>query len=171
MEGKILVTYATRCGSTAEIAETIGQALREKGAVVDVRPVKTVSSVEGYRAVVVGSAIRMGRWLPEAAKFIEKHHEPLSRIPVAYFLTSMFLIEDTPAMRSTVLAYLDPIRKTLEPASISLFAGKVDPSKLSWFERKMTEAVKSPLGDFRNWQEVRSWAGHLQSVVFAAEVL
>jgi menaquinone-dependent protoporphyrinogen oxidase len=168
MNGKILVTYATRCGSTEEIAQTIGRTLSAEGAEVEVRPVKEVRSLAGYRAVVVGSAIRMGRWLPEAAKFVEKQRETLRRLPTAYFLASIYLVEDTPEMKRTVLAYLDPVRKVLEPASIGLFAGKVDLSKLSWLERKMAESTKSPVGDFRDWGAVQTWTEELRKVGFAA---
>ena len=77
MGNKILIAYASACGSTGEVAEAIGQELCSAGAAVDVRLAKRVSDLGPYRAVVVGSAIRMGRWLPEAVKFVETHREAL----------------------------------------------------------------------------------------------
>lgn len=157
MQTNILVAYATKAGSTAEIAEVIGQTLCENGAVVDVRPVKEVRSLDGYRAVIVGSAIRMGRWLPEAVKFIEVHKTELAHMPTAYFLVCLFLSEGTPEMRATVAAYLDPVRAVLEPNSIGLFPGKMDYSKLSWLDRQAAKMVKAPEGDHRDWQAIRDW--------------
>jgi len=76
----------SRAGSTGEVAEAIGQVLCEAGAAVDVRLAKEVTDLSPYRAVVVGSAVYMGKWMPEAVKFVETHRDALSRMPVAYFL-------------------------------------------------------------------------------------
>jgi menaquinone-dependent protoporphyrinogen oxidase len=158
---KILVAYATRAGSTSEVAETIGQTLNASGATVDVRPVKKLEGLQGYEAVVVGSAIRMGQWLPEAVQFVKTHQAALSTIPTAYFVVSGFLREDTPEKRDEVRAFLDPVRQILEPKSIGLFAGKMDYSKLSWLDRTIAKAVKSVEGDWRNWDAIRAWAKEL----------
>lgn len=162
---KILVTYATRAGSTFEVAERVAEVLRAAGAIVDVKPVPAVHELKGYDAVVVGSAIRMGRWLPEAVAFVQAHHEALSHIPTAYFVVSGFLREDTPGMRSKALAYLDPVRKILEPTSIGLFAGKMDYGKLDGLDRSIAEGVSSAEGDWRNWEAIGAWAQGLQSIL------
>jgi menaquinone-dependent protoporphyrinogen oxidase len=75
MTNRILVTYATRAGSTVEVAAAIGETLRGSGFSVDVKPVKEKPSVEGYQAVVVGSAIRLGSWLPEAVNFVKNNQD------------------------------------------------------------------------------------------------
>lgn len=64
---KILVTYASRAGFTAEVAQAIGKTLRENGLGVDVFPMQEVANLSAYRAVVAGSTIRAAKWLPEAA--------------------------------------------------------------------------------------------------------
>ncbi len=158
---KILVTYATRAGSTVQIAEEIGQALSARGAVVDVLPVKKVNGVAEYDAVVVGSAIRMGRWLPEAFDFVKANRSVLAGRPTAYFLVSGFLRDDTPEMRQKVLGFLDPVRAILEPVGIGLFAGEMDYSKLPWLDRTIAKSVGSYEGDWRNWEAIRSWAASL----------
>src|SRR6266487_6623990 len=107
---KILVTFATRAGSTYEVAARVAEVLRAGGATVEVKPVAAVHEVKDYDAVVIGSAIRMGQWLPEAVQFVKAHRETLSHIPTAYFLVSGFLRADTPEMRQRALAYLDPVR-------------------------------------------------------------
>jgi menaquinone-dependent protoporphyrinogen oxidase len=159
---KILVTYASRAGSAFEVAACVAEVLRASGATVDVKPITAVHEVKGYDAVVVGSAIRMGQWLPEAVAFVHAYHKPLSHIPTAYFLVSGFLRDDTPEVRRKVLAYLDPVRKILEPTSIGLFAGKIDYSKMDWHDRSIAEAVSSSAGDWRNWEAIRGWAHDLQ---------
>ncbi len=162
---KILVTYATRAGSTVEVAQTIANTLGATGATVDVRPVKNVKDIKGYDAVVVGSAIRMGAWLPEAVQFVKNNQAALAGLPTAYFLVSGFLKDDTPEMRKTVGAYLDPVRQILEPKSIGLFAGKMDWSKLNFIDRTLAKAMGEKEGDWRNWETIKNWAESLTPVL------
>ncbi len=140
---------------------TIAETLREVGTAIDICPIKSVRDVQGYDAVVIGSVIRMGHWLPEAVEFVEHHRESLSRIPTAYFLVSGFLQADRPEARKTVLAYLEPVHAMLEPVSIGLFAGKMDDSKLSWLDRFIAKKVGSAEGDWRDWEAIRQWARSL----------
>lgn len=163
---KILVTYATRGGSTFEVAVCVAEVLRAAGASVDVTYVTAVHEVQGYDAVVVGSAIRMGRWLPEAVAFVQTQRESFSHIPIAYFLVSGLLRNDTPETRRTVRAFLNPVRKMIEPTSIGLFAGKIDYSRMDGSDRSIAEGVSSSEGDWRNWEAIRGWAQGLQSIFF-----
>jgi menaquinone-dependent protoporphyrinogen oxidase len=166
---KVLVTYATKAGSTGEVADVIGQVLYEGGAVVNVKPVKEVNDLSGYSAVVVGSAIRMGRWLPEAVKFVEAHTEALAAIPVAYFQVSGFLKNDTPENRQEAATYLDSVRTLVKPASEGLFAGKMDYGRLSFLDRTIAKVVGSLEGDWRDWDAIRAWAGDLLTMGFIAK--
>jgi menaquinone-dependent protoporphyrinogen oxidase len=72
------------------------------------------------------------------------------------------------AVRRTVSAFLDPVRKIHEPASIGLFAGKMDFNKLSWVDRSIAKMVKSPEGDFRNWGAIHAWANELPPALHMA---
>jgi len=91
MTQKILVTYASRAGSTAEVAEAARNILTDKDAEVDLLPVQSVHTLDPYSAVVVGSAIQNRQWLPEALDFIHNHQSSLIQKPFAMFTLCMTL--------------------------------------------------------------------------------
>ena len=91
MNDKILVTYASQGGSTAGIAEAIGQTLSTNETVVDLCPIKEITDLRSYRAVVIGSAVHSGKWMPEAMAFVEGNQNTLRRIPTAIFQVCMML--------------------------------------------------------------------------------
>ncbi|MBE2271635.1 MAG: flavodoxin domain-containing protein [Anaerolinea sp.] len=161
MTKKILLAYATRVGSTIEIAEAVAAVLREWGLDVDVRSTHERLDVDRYEAVIVGSAIRMGKWLPEAVEFVEQHRTSLREIPVAYFVVCHTMSEDTPEHRDMVLHYLDPVMRAVpdvQPLSIGLFGGEINPHKLNLMNQLVVKLVNAPVGDFRNWTQIRNWA-------------
>jgi menaquinone-dependent protoporphyrinogen oxidase len=164
MVDKILIAYVSKAGSTGEVAEVIGQVLREAGAVVDVYPVKDVQDLSPYRSAIIGSAVRMGKLLPDAVRFAQEHQEELKRMTAAYFLVCATMKEDTPEHREQVAAYLHPLCDIRPPADVGLFAGKVDPEKMAIFWRLMCglskDGVMTP-GDFRDWEAIRAWARNL----------
>jgi len=163
-EIKILVAYATKAGSTAEVAAEIGRVIESKsGYKVDAHPVGKVKDVDGYDAVIIRSAIRAGKWLPEATKFVEKHRDALSQLPVAFFTVCLAMMEDTEENRRKVAAYLDPVRDLVQPVDVGLFAGVMDYSNLPFILRLMMKAMKSPEGDFRDWEAIRAWAGQVHT--------
>jgi menaquinone-dependent protoporphyrinogen oxidase len=159
MSHRTLIAYASRAGSTAEVAETIGNVLRESGLDVDVRSVGDVRSLTGYDALVLGSAIWAGKPLPEMQRFVADQHEALARLPVAYFILCDALREYTPANRQIALGYLSPLRAAKQPVSVGMFAGRRDFSKvhplLRWF---LMRVVRLAEGDWRDWAQIRAWA-------------
>lgn len=158
---RVLVTYATRCGSTGEIAEEIGRALASKGVAVDVLPLGSVRGPEKYAAVVVGSAIRFGQWLPEATQFLKTNQAALAQVPAAIFTAHLFAIDDSEESRQHREAYTAPLKGLISPKATAFFAGKMDLSRLSYIERLMTKAVKAPEVDKRDWAAIGKWAGGL----------
>lgn len=162
MTPRILVAYASRAGSTAEVAEAVGQILREGGAEVDVQPVKDIQSLAGYDALVLGSAIWMGKPLPEARRFAAAQRQALANLPVAYFALCETLREDTPANRDRARCFLAPLRKLKQPVSLGLFAGAKDYSSVHPFVRwVLVNLLKLPEGDWRDWAQIRAWAAAL----------
>ncbi len=157
MNDKILVAYASKCGSTGGVAEVIGQALCDEGAAVDVRLATEVNDLSAYRAVILGSGIRMGRWLPEAVKFVETQQDALKQIPLAYFSVCMTMLDDTEENRREVDAYVDPVRQIVQPVNVGSFAGALDYGQLSLPFQLVMKAMKVPEGDFRNWDSIHTW--------------
>lgn len=158
MHKKILITYASRAGSTAEIAARLGETLAGRGFRVDVIPVKTNPSLNGYDAVILGSAVRMANWLPEMVDFIKGHQPELSQMPAALFTVHMLNLEDDEASRTARLAYLNSVRPLLNPIDAAFFAGKIDLESLSFMDRLMVKMVKPPIGDLRDWDKIQAWS-------------
>lgn len=165
MNNKILVTYASKTGSTGQIAETIGKILGENGIPVDIMPVETVTSLDEYRAVVIGSAIRYGAVLSSAAAFVKNNADVLKGKPFAIFTAGSTLFNDTPENRVAVAAYTAPQKALVPPVSTADFAGVYDPKRVSFAERLLGKATKTPEGDFRNWDAINQWAESLQPVL------
>ncbi|OGO71341.1 MAG: hypothetical protein A2Z49_10185 [Chloroflexi bacterium RBG_19FT_COMBO_56_12] len=164
MESKILVTYASRFGATADVADAIGKTLSENGAQVDVLPMKEVKDISSYQAVVAGSAINGGVWLPEAIQFIQAHRTELAQKPFAAFLVCMTLtMKNGEQYRSHVATWLDPVRTRVRPVSEGLFAGVLDISKIPSFSDRLKFRLSVLFGawkegDHRDWNAIRAWA-------------
>ena len=153
----ILIACATRFGSTQEVAETIAASLRQAGFEVDVQPMQEVKALDHYDAIVLGAAIYNAKWHPDAHKFLSQHQEPLSQRPVAIFALGPLSTGDAEMQRSR--RQLDrELEKYpwLKPVALEMFVGKLDPSKLGFFERLL-----SPASDHRDWEAIRAWANAL----------
>ena len=171
MQNKILVTYASRAGSTAGVAEAIGRILTESGAQVDILPMQYVQDLSVYRAVVAGSAIRKSKWLPEAAQFIQTHRAELAQKPFAEFTVCITLaMSNSEQYRSVVKEWVAPVRALVEPMSEGFFAGMLDFSKLpfNWDTLMLRLTVAFgifPRGDRRDWNAIRAWAVTLKPML------
>ncbi len=168
MSNPILVTYATRCGSTAGIAEAIGKTLVERGAQVEVMPMQQVSDLSAYAAVVAGSAIQNKQWLPEAMQFMQTHRAALSQKPFAAFLACITLALKNEQWRKQagVETWLTPVRALVTPVSEGYFAGVLDLSKIPSFWDRLSFRISVMTGvwaegDHRDWQAIRAWANDL----------
>ena len=165
MSARILVAYATRNGSTAEIAQVIGRELVATGHTADITEIKTVSTLTGYTAIVIGGPLYMGSVDSAVGKFVEKNREHLLKLPVAAFVVGLAPKNPDSGAVETAMTALRKSLGPVTPVSSVLFAGKLDPKKLSFIQRKMTELVKSPIGDFRDWDAIAAWARELTEIM------
>lgn len=173
MSDKILVTYASRTGSTAEIAEAIGKTLVEHGLQVDVYPMTEVKTLESYRAVVAGSAIRNRQWLPEAMQFIRTHQAALAPKPIALFTVCLTMSMKNKTYRQGVTEWVAPVRALVKPVREGYFAGILDISKVPSFRQKLMFRVSVMLGawtegDHRDWDAIHTWAADLKPLLETA---
>jgi menaquinone-dependent protoporphyrinogen oxidase len=160
MPERILVAYASRKGSTAEVAAAIGVILRTRGYEVDVASVTDDPSMEGCAAVFVGSAVNGGRWLPEAVDFVRNHQQGLGKVPVALFTVHIMNAGADERSRRKRLAYLEAVRPMVHPVEEAFFLGiGPDPKKDSWIARWLFRRFGGAgEGDCRDWEAIRGWA-------------
>ncbi len=174
MTEKILVSYASRTGSTAEVAESVGEILRGSGAQVDVIPMVEVADLAPYAAIVVGSAVQNRQWLPEAVEFVRANRSVLSQKPTAMFTLCITLaMRNGEKYRPDVMAWLAPARAIVRPVSEGLFAGVLDISKVPSFSDRFKFRLSVLFGawsegDHRDWEAINKWAGGLHSALIGA---
>jgi menaquinone-dependent protoporphyrinogen oxidase len=185
---KILVTYASMAGSTAEVAQAVGEELQQAGLQVDVKPLEQASDLAGYDGVVVGAPMILG-WHRGARRFLRRHHGELVGKPLAIFVLAMSLTQTgensvggvpvtldnklpkapvTPGKLSfrenyaTLGHYLQPILKAARPAkpvSIGVFGGRMEYGRLKWWAVLFAMLiVRAPAGEKRDWDAIRGWA-------------
>ncbi len=163
----ILIAYATRYGSTEEVAEAISAELRNTGLEVVHQPVQQVQSLDNFEAVVLGTAIYSTRWHQDVHQFLSQHQEPLQQLPVAMFALGP-LSSDSAARQASRRQFDRELihYPWLKPVAVEIFAGKIDPAKLGFFERLVT-----PASDHRDWEAIRSWANALPAQLKQAKML
>lgn len=149
---RVLVTFASKHGSTAQVAERIAHALLGSGAKVDVLPVREVDDVARYEAVVLGSSVYFGKWATEAIRFVDHNRTALAERSV--WLFSVGPLGDQPRSDPAEVSCLAALIKAEDH---HLFAGALNVSELSLLERVIAKGVKAPAGDFRDWSEIDSW--------------
>jgi menaquinone-dependent protoporphyrinogen oxidase len=160
METRILIAYASKHGMTAEIADKIGQVLRQAGLQADVLPVKKVKDLKQYSAAVLGSSIYIAMWRKEMVKFLTNNETLLSAMPVWLF-SSGPLGTGNPVELSQgwrLPQAQKPLIERIKPRDVALFHGAIDVKKISFFEKWVIKNVKAPTGDFRDWDAIAAWA-------------
>jgi menaquinone-dependent protoporphyrinogen oxidase len=153
MSGSVLVAYATKKGSTREVAEAIARTLGGEGLAVSTRPAAEVRDVSDFRGVVLGGALYMGRWHPEARRFLRRHRQALAELPFAVFGMGPLTSEehDLAGSRAQLDRALGSVPE-LEPVALAVFGGVLDPTKQHFPFSRMKAS------DARDWEEIHAWA-------------
>ena len=164
----VLIAYASESGSTAEVAQAIGDTLCGKGYTVETKWIKTVKSINDYDAVIIGSPIIYENWMPEVREFVENNKEILKNMPVAYFITCMALSGNKEGGMQQAIEYSDKLCTLvpqIKPVNVGRFAGRLDYSKIPFFKRVLVKGAMAihdvKEGDYRDWNAIRSWAGSI----------
>ena len=156
----VLVTYASKYGATKEIAERIGEGLRQAALQVDVLPVERVLGVALYQAVITGSAVYIGKWMKSACQFLNDHKEELAQ-------RTIWLFSSGPTGEGDPVALLEgwrlpadpkPVIDRIQPRDIAIFHGSIDVARVNLIEKTAVKTLKKPFGDFRKWDAITSWA-------------
>ena len=160
MGNRVLVAYATKYGATAGIAEKIGQVILQAGLQADVLTTDRVRDITGYKAIVLGSAVYVGQWRKEAVAFLENNEKAMSKLPV-WFFSSGPTGEGDPVQLMQGWQFPEaqqPIADRIQPRDIAFFLGVLDMKKLNMAEKLLIKGLKTPVGDFRDWDVIASWA-------------
>ena len=169
MSESVLITYATRYGSTKEVAEKIAQIFNQGGFEVEVIPCKKVDTIEQYQFILIGAPYYIGGMLKEAKNFLLKNQDILSKKPIAFF--ALGPIGETEKELSETQTQLDKELKQFpwfKPISTVMFGGKYNPKKLRLLDKFLTLPIASPLhnleaNDARNWEDIEKWAEKLSA--------
>jgi menaquinone-dependent protoporphyrinogen oxidase len=158
VKNRVLVCYATKYGSTEEIAREIGAVLQGEGLATDVIPVDQVTDLTQYRAVIIGSPIYMGKWLHGPQQFVRDHRYALSHRKVAAFSVGYSLRDKLLDHLRNADRAVDAIRLYVDLVDVAMFAGRVVTDRMSEADRAILTLGGVEPGDFRDWDEIRAWA-------------
>lgn len=167
MSASVLVGYATRYGSTQEVADAVAAALRAGGLEVDLQPMQKVRALDGYRAIVLGAPLYIGSWHKDAQHFLTQHQAALTARPTAIFALGP-LTTDEQELQGSRAQLAKELAKFpwLTPLDVAVFVGKYDPKKLNIPDKLIAALPASPLhnrpaSDLRDWTVIRTWASSL----------
>lgn len=158
MPTNVLVAYGTTNGSTAEIAETIAEVLREDGLTVDALPARSVPSAAPYDAVVVGGGLYAGRWHKDARRFVRRHGKALAERPVWLFSSGPL----DPSASERDIPPVPGVKKAMARLDVQehiTFGGSLREGAKGWVARMIVRNGKG--GDFRDFDQIKAWAARI----------
>ena len=162
----VLVAWATRSGSTEELARFIAEALREHGLTVDVEPIGKVRSIEPYGALVVAAALYIGRLHRDARRFLKAQREGLMRVPVALFVPGPMQKSEKDFAGSRKQLENELARfPWLVPVAHHVVGGKFDPANLGPPWRLIPFLRRAPISDARDWAEIHAQAAQVAAAL------
>lgn len=152
----VLIAYASKHGSTKEIAEFIGTNLSDQGFGVTVKDVSEVNVLDDYDVIILGSAVYAGSWMSSAKVFSERFKEDLLGKPLWLFSSGQ--VGSPPKPETNKSSDADNIMRSVKVIDYRHFSGRLDKDLLNIAERAIIRAVKASYGDYRNWEDIKSWA-------------
>jgi len=157
---KVLVAYASKYGSTKEIAEKVGAVLKGEGLAADVLSADKVTDISGYQDIIIGAAMYMGGWRKEAKNFVTKYEKALAAKRVWVFSSGPSGNGDPAQLLKGVIvpAGIKIILDRIKPKDITVFHGNLDPVKMKGLEKWIVKRVGGDTGDFRDWAMITAWA-------------
>ena len=161
---RVLVGYASKHGSTREIAERIAAGLKQAGQVVELRSIAEPCDANGFDAYVLGSSVYLGHWNRGAVDFVHRNGALLSRHPVWLFSSGPLAGQERADP-----AELGDLSATVQLREHRLFGGALRSDRMSFAERLMAKALKVS-GDAREWDAIEAWADRIQADLRAAAV-
>jgi len=157
---KVLVATASRHHGTHEIAEAIATGLTGRGVDAEAASVERVETLHGYDAVVLGSAVYMGRWLADARRFAQIHTSALCTMPVWLFSSGPVGPVDHPIPAGKP-ADVPVLMRLTQAIDHRTFPGRLDMMHLHFAERAAVRAIHAPEGDSRDWDAIDRFAGEI----------
>jgi menaquinone-dependent protoporphyrinogen oxidase len=152
MSVKVLVASSSRHGATDELARMLAATIAEQGLAVEARRMGDVDTVFPYDALVLGSAVYMGRWTPEARAFVEEHEGGIVSRPTWLFSSGPVGSYAAEPFDAAGLVQVTGAREH------HLFGGRLLESSLGLRERAFTRLLHVPAGDDRDWAAAAAWA-------------
>ena len=149
----VLVTYGSKRGGTAGLAQMVADGLQAAGQVVDVVPARQAKSVEGYDAVVVGGALYASRWHRDARRFVIRHTAELRRVPT-FFFSSGPLDDSAPGHEIAPVKGVQALMDRVGARKHMTFGGRLSPEARGFVARAM---AKKSGGDWRDPKQVHDW--------------
>ena len=160
MAARVLVAYASKLGSTGEIARAIAAVLEVRGHQADAVPVREVRSLEGWDAVILGSALYAAHWQRDANKFVVRHREALAGRPVWLFSSGPLDIRQAGA-NLPITEHAAAIADGIPYREHRTFGGRLAPDAPVDPQVLRTH----PIGDFRDWEVISAWAGSIATAL------
>lgn len=162
MSAAVLVTYATNCGSTQEVAETVATELRNGGFTAELQQMRSVKTLNGYQAVILGAPLYIGHWHKDTRRFLMYYEKALKERPVAVFALGP-LQDEAKEWQDARTQFAQELAKFpwLTPVAIEVMGGVFNPAKLRFPFNLAPILRQTPASDIRDWVSIRTWASNL----------
>ncbi len=162
---RVLVAYASKHGSTTEIAQAITEELTRQGIDADCRRADEVKRLDGYDAVVLGSAVYMKRWQPDARKLLRKHADELAKRPFWIFSSGPF--GEQPDLSWSEPPHVVAKAEQLGVRDHVIFGGRLPVEPSGFMERALVRDTPPEYADRRDWNDIRAWATGIAAALLA----